>query len=262
MVALRPRLRLPGPVRTRRGALTTRLPGGGAALYEFVSGEPAGPFTTGRSVNLPELLGAAAAEIHALTPRLTVTIPRGRPLDLRRLRRFDNVLGQLPTMIAVRPARLREAIGPLAGALRDQVHRLFELEAAHRGSDIHAVLRHGDLAGHNLAVCPGLPLGVLDWDEAAIDAAETEFGLFLIEGGQAMLDRILAAYEAAGGSDHLEPSRIERAALQRHLEDLTVRFERALGPDPELAAAAVADVADWGVERTQRLAGLPATEGS
>jgi hypothetical protein len=96
-------------------------------------------------------------------------------------------------------------------------------------------------------------LGVLDWDEAALDAPEREFGLFLLDGGDRVLERVLNSYERAGGANDLDAERIEHAALERHLVDLAVRFERVLGRDPTRVQAALADVVSWGMERTLRL---------
>lgn len=131
MTGLRPALRLPEPAPTRRGALTARLPGGGAALYRFVACVPA-PHLADAPASLAGRIGEAAAEIHALTPRLTVEIPHGRPRQLARLRRLDRTLSALPRLSGQGAARLRAAAGPHIGALRRQLRRLASSTASSR----------------------------------------------------------------------------------------------------------------------------------
>jgi aminoglycoside phosphotransferase (APT) family kinase protein len=232
--------------------LTARLTGGRGALYRFVSGEPAAPLVDA-TTGLLERLGETAAEIHSLTPRLTVEIALGRTRQVRRLRNLDETLAALPRLGGARATRLMDAVGAYLGGMRAQLARLLYLHQRVPEERSHLVLIHGDLTGNNVMVEGTSPLGVLDWDEAALDVPETEFGLVLLDGGKAVLRKVLTAYAAAGGYADLELERIELAALQRHLHDLAVRFERALGSDMKLAAGAVADVADWGVRRTVRL---------
>jgi aminoglycoside phosphotransferase (APT) family kinase protein len=138
------------------------------------------------------------------------------------------------------------------GVLREQLDRLLD----HRRRllpRLRQVLRHGDLQGDNLRVDGSSALGILDWDEAALDAPEREFGLLLLDGGRRVLDHVLNSYVRTGGVTDLDLDRIELAALERHLVDLAARFERALVTDGEQASQALLDLASWGVVRVDRL---------
>ena len=252
LIALRPNIRLPEPVATRRGSLTARVPGGGAALYRFVSGGPA-QVSHQAPDRLLETIGAAAAEIHSLTPRLTVAVADNRPADLQRIRWMRHALSSLPELDGQPPARLIGVVTTRRmSILFEQLDRLRDLRRR-LSPPGRQVLRHGDLQGDNLRVDGSLPLGVLDWDEAALDAPEREFGLFLLDGGRRVLDRVLNSYVRAGGVAALDMERIELAALERHLVDLAARFERVLGADEQNAREALEDVASWGLRRIDRL---------
>jgi aminoglycoside phosphotransferase (APT) family kinase protein len=252
MIALGPNIRLPEPVATRRGSLTARLPGGGAALYRFVAGVPA-PLSDQASLQLLETIGAAAAEVHSLTSRLTVPVADSRPGDDRRVRWMRHTLSSLSEFDSRRVSRLTRVVSTRRmGVLREQLDRLLD----HRRRllpPLRQVLRHGDLQGDNLRVDGSSALGILDWDEAALDAPEREFGLLLLDGGRRVLDHVLNSYVRTGGVTDLDLDRIELAALERHLVDLAARFERALVTDGEQASQALLDLASWGVVRVDRL---------
>lgn len=252
MIALGPNIRLPEPVATRRGGLTARLPGGGAALYKFVPGVPA-PLSDQASVQLLETIGVAAAEVHSLTSRLTVPVADSRPGDGRRVRWMSHTLSSLSEFDSRRVSRLTRVVSTRRmGVLREQLDRLLD-HSRRLPPPVRQVLRHGDLQGDNLRVDGSSSLGILDWDEAALDAPEREFGLLLLDGGRRVLDHVLNSYVRSGGVTDLDLDRIELAALERHLVDLAARFERALVADGEKASKALEDVASWGVGRVDRL---------
>ncbi|GAA2346302.1 Mph(A) family macrolide 2'-phosphotransferase [Saccharopolyspora halophila] len=82
---------------------------------------------------------------------------------------------------------------------------------------------HADLhPGHTLVDESGRLLGVLDWTDAAIDDPAVDFVAVHNAFGEAGLERLLAAYRAAGG--------LPRPRLREHIELLSgFRFGVSLG---------------------------------
>jgi hypothetical protein len=145
MVALGPALRLPEPVRTRRGGLTVRLPRARAALYRFLPGSPAPPVARAPE-RLIEQIGQAAAEIHALTPRLTAAVTDRRPADGRLVRWMSGMLAVLPGLSSDGATELRAAVGPQLPALSAQMEWLLDLRRVLPAAGRH-VLPHGRRTG-------------------------------------------------------------------------------------------------------------------
>lgn len=163
---------------------------------------------------------------------------RGVELDLRtgrqQLQPWD-IVGLIAAALHAIPAAA--VAGALPGHARRREHALASLRvldgidddcariaaawgAAHLPPDGPAALLHGDLLGQNILIDPSGPPGVVDWAEAcggdpAYDLAVVTRAArrpFQIAGG---LDRLLSAYQGAGGSpsvtvDHV---RIHELAL-------------------------------------------------
>jgi aminoglycoside phosphotransferase (APT) family kinase protein len=241
--------RVPCPIPTRSGALSSSFGGQPFAVFPFLAGAVL-PDWPDLPVGLRDELARSVAALHRATPSLADVLPPRESFELpfdADLRRALDTIARLGP--GERPGRLalRERVLPRRDEILDQLARLHLLQSKVRRLAGPVVLCHTDLGGDNNLVDDHGRIVFLDWDTATL--APPEFDLWSVVGDG--FDRFLDVYREAGGAYPLHLDHFAFALLRRYVEDLTARLLRILDEettedeDRELLAG----LETWGFSR-------------
>jgi len=177
-------------VETPRDAAVVRDPAGAfvAAIHRFVPGSPPSTRTIrgARRDRLATQIGAFLHELHAV-PRSVAKRHGVREMDLWPDRYQPLIANSLPHL------------GPAGRAWLEAQGAAFA--AAGGTSEAPRALIHGDIAGPHLLLDDDSNLtGVIDFGDAMLADPALDFAGILNEFSWSFLERVLAAYEAAGGA--------------------------------------------------------------
>jgi spectinomycin phosphotransferase len=209
-------LLVPRPRPTTAGELWCWLDGLRVAVFEFVDGQP----LSDQDLRVPAVVRQTArlvAAVHVATPALAVPVPFVEEFEIW-TEGLDRCLAELqPDASAGRlRGEARALVWPQRGALLAMQERLLTLGAAARSRPTKRVLCHGDLIGDNLLADGGGRLWAVDWDGAVLAPREGDLALFAGPG----FERLLDEYEAATGTQDLDPDLVAFFLLRRNLDDL------------------------------------------
>jgi Ser/Thr protein kinase RdoA (MazF antagonist) len=215
--------RVPYPIATSDGALSTTVDGIPLAVFPFLAGEP---LPEELPPTLAEETGRTIAAIHRATPSLTDVLPPRETFTFPGEPELRRALVQIEvTTPTARPGlrALRRLVLPRRDEILSRLARLHHLGDAAQRSRSPLVLCHTDMGGANALVDEHGRLTVLDWDLATV--APPEHDLWWVP------ERALVSYLDAGGVRSLDLERFAFYVLRRGFEDMTARLVRMLADD-------------------------------
>ncbi|HEX4700118.1 MAG TPA: phosphotransferase [Actinomycetes bacterium] len=243
-------VRIPVPLRTRRGRLRAHPEDGRpVAVFDWLDGEPLADWPAWPSAVLKSL-GGGIARLHqagALLPRRRVVRGRSRSLMTSHVALTwytdehhqpdalarDLLADRMPALLKVRRV-LHEQGGSPDGPL---------------------VPCHTDLYADNLVVDEAGSVGVLDWDEAALAAAEADFAVIARDQSSPdPLAALVSGYRSAGGGE-LSTDAMRWHILARLLGDGVARLPLVTDPglEPAEREEAALGIDAWCLEPAARL---------
>jgi Ser/Thr protein kinase RdoA (MazF antagonist) len=212
--------RVPYPIATRNGALSTNVDGTPLAVFPFLYGRP---LPEDPPPALAEATGRTIAAIHRATPMLTDVLPPRETFTFPGEPELRRALVQIEAVASTaRPGlrALRRLVLPRRDEILSRLARLHELGDVARRFPSSFVLCHTDMGGDNALVDEDGRLTVLDWDLATV--APPEHDLWWVP------ERALVSYLDAGGARPLDLDRFAFYILRRGFEDMTARLVRML----------------------------------
>jgi len=222
-------VRLPCPIRTKRGDFYTRVDGWPLVVFPFIEGrtlEGQWPYSEPTRTAIVQALG----KIHKSTSQLDLSAKLlredfGIPFEKELMQSLQALEG-----ITRRDRRgqreLKELLLPHREKILEHLDRLRELQGLARSAtqDREFVLCHTDLTPANLLLTNDGELYILDWEGAMLAPAEHDLFFFVDEHFRAFLEE----YERAFGPVELDGDVFGFYFYRRYLEDLTEWLVRVL----------------------------------
>jgi Ser/Thr protein kinase RdoA (MazF antagonist) len=244
-------VRIPAPLRTRRGRLRAHLAvGDPVAVFEWLDGEPLADWPAWPATVL-ESIGAGIARLH----QAAALLPRGRGIRVHggSLTRSVTALSWYADEHHHPDALARDLLSDRLPALLE-VRRVLREQGGSPGGPL--VLCHTDLYADNLIVDEAGSVGILDWDEAALAPAEADFAVIARDQSSPdPLAAVVSGYRSAGGGE-LSIEAMKWHILTRLLGDGVARLplvaDPGMGPAEREQGALGIDA--WCLEPAARLA--------
>jgi Ser/Thr protein kinase RdoA (MazF antagonist) len=243
-------VRIPIPLRTRRGRLVARpADGEPVAVFEWLDGEPLADWPAWPATVLASI-GNGIARLHQAAARL----PRRRDVRMHSgsLTRSVTALGWYADEHHQPDALVRDLLSDRLPALLE-VRRVLREQNGSSGGPL--VLCHTDLYADNLVVDESGSVGVLDWDEAALAPAEADFAVIARDQSSPdPLAAVVSGYRSAGGGE-LSIDAMRWHILTRLLGDGVARLPLVADPamDPAEREQAALGIDAWCLEPAARL---------
>ena len=221
---------VPYPIPTRLGSLWASFAGSPFAVFPFLPGDVAPPWSQTPPAVRDEL-ARAVATIHAATPALADVLPSRETFALpweADLRAGLDAIEPIDRAARLGLWALQELVVPRRVEILRQLDRLHRLQDAVRRLAGPFVLCHTDLGGDNLLIAEPGQLALLDWDDATVAPPEHDLQTAVGEG----FGRFLEVYRNAGGIGPWHLDHFAFYLLRRYVGDLAVRLLRILHENP------------------------------
>jgi aminoglycoside phosphotransferase (APT) family kinase protein len=245
--------RVPYPIATASGALSSHAGGRPFAVYPFLPGRVAPEWATLTTAQRDEF-ARVLATVHRATPQLADVLPPRETFDVP----FEGELRNgLDAVQRVGPGdraglrALKDFLGPRGDEVEGQLDRLLRLRDVVRRVAGPFVLCHTDMGGDNLLIDDMGHFFVLDWDDATLAPPEHD----LWSGVGPGFGHFVEVYARHGGSLPLRLDHFAFCILRRALADLTARLTQLLEGETsdEEDAELVEGMERWGFARWRGL---------